>query len=821
MPDFTPIFQAAGAQYSVDPTILRAIAMKESSMNPAAVNPASGASGLMGFTPATAKSYGINPLDPEQAIPTAARMFAENLKRFNGNVEDAVAAHFAGPNQKLWGPKTSQYVDQVSGIFGQMKNGSLAAPESAGGADPILDMAKSIQAGGAPSGGQQAAAPAAASDPILSMAQNIASGKSPAPAASVSGAAAVPPAAGQSNDAGLAQDLAAGGASPNTLTELAQIARGGAHGVGSFFNNVANLVEKGVASGLNAIPGVRNTGLARAATNAANSDVAMQSSADQRFSQSASPGEKAAAFVAPMAIPLGDLAVPGKAIGAGVKMIPGMGGAIGRAVGTGLGNAATGAVVSGAAPIDPNQPYWPQVARNAEVGAGIGAALPAAISAGKAVGSNIWNALRPVVAPAQYVGRGLANALGEQAPEVASNIRSAPEFVRGSMPTTAQAGANPVLVATEKAAANANPDLRNALAQRAIANNDARWQALTGVAQTPEAQQAAVAARDAAAAPLYQQAHQATANVGPAFMRYAQIPEMQEAMQRANQLASLDAAVDRGIAPVWPTPTSKTINGAALDYTSRALGDMIDEAQRAGAKSKAGALAALRGKVDGWTQTYIPGVQQARAAYAAGSVPVNTMEVGQQIANGLGTRAMNPGGAPEIQMMPFRSALTKAMGSGDAAKYGIDADALNSLQGIGQDLQRATISNSLRSPGSDTAYNLAAQGWLARQLYGPTFGGSSGIGKGIAAGGALLTGHPIAAAAILGGAKKIGQMAGTPLQAELSNFLLNPDALLPYLDARAAGPVNGTQQALAAALRRQVIPAVVGGVTRRSLVNSQ
>jgi hypothetical protein len=261
---------------------------------------------------------------------------------------------------------------------------------------------------------------------------------------------------------------------------------------------------------------------------------------------------------------------------------------------------------------------------------------------------------------------------------------------------------------------------------------------------------------------------------------------------------------------VWPSPQSKAINGAALDYTSRALGDMINEAKSSGSTTKAGALAALKNNVDQWTQQYIPGVQQARGAYASGSVPVNTMEVGQQIANGLGTRAMNAGGAPEIQLMPYRAALTKAMSGAD---HGIDANALGALQGIGQDLQRATVSNSIRSPGSDTAYNLAANGWLAKQLYGPSFQGATGLGKAVAAGGALLAGHPLAAGGALAASNKIGQAVGTKLQGKLGGYLLDADTLLPFLDARAAAPAG---QALPGPVVRGLLnygrPAVVNGL---------
>ena len=830
MADFTPIFQAAGAQYNVDPTILHAIAMKESSMNPAAVNPDTGATGLMQFMPAPAKAFGIDPTDPQQSIFAAAHMFRQNLDRFNGNVESAVAANFAGPDQQNWGPKTSQYVDQVSGIFNSLKQGSPTGMQpQQGGADPLLAMAQGIAQG-------KAAAPSAApqtapgADPLMAMAQGIAQGKTqPAPptVSTAGGTGVAPPQAAVAQQSGLAQDLAAGGGSPDSWNDMKQVFGGAAHGIGSMVSNAANLAEKGVASGVNAIPGVRGSSVGNWLTNTANSDVAAQAAADQQFKQTASPGAQASALVAPMLVPLGGAASAAGAIRNGVTALPLMGGTLGRLLGAGIGNAATGAALSASSQIDPSQDYWSQVGHNALVGAGVGAGVPAAVGAATGVGRAVSNVAQPILNPRAYVGEGLANAIGDDAGQVAGNIRSAPQFVPGSAPTTAQAGANPVLVQTEKAQANANPEFKTAATQRAIDNNDARWQALMGVAQTPADLQAAQQARTAAAQPLYDSAHQATANIGPAFMRYAQIPEMQEAMQRANGIASLDAAVGRGVPPVWPTAPvpgvsagSRAINGAALDYTSRALGDMIGEAQRAGSTTRAGALSELKSNVDNWMGMYVPGVQQARTAYAAGSVPVNTMEVGQQIANGLGTRPMNAGGAPEIQMMPYRAALTKAMNSGNAADYGIDANALGTLQGIGQDLQRATVSNSIKSPGSDTAYNLAANGWLARRLYGDNFQGG-GVGKALgmaaqaggAAGGAALFGPAGAGVgSALGsgvGAMLNGSRVGGRLNEHLGQMLLNPQELLPYLDAHAAAQANPGQLTLGQTLGRrlQYLPA--------------
>src|ERR1700761_2739646 len=81
------------------------------------------------------------------------------------------------------------------------------------------------------------------------------------PAASAPVAASAPaaqsvPVAAPAQAGGLDTDLAARGASPATAGDLLAILKAGGHGIGSMINNAANVVEKGVASGLNAIPGV-------------------------------------------------------------------------------------------------------------------------------------------------------------------------------------------------------------------------------------------------------------------------------------------------------------------------------------------------------------------------------------------------------------------------------------------------------------------------------------------------------------------------------------------------------------------------------------
>ena len=133
LPDWVPQeymnpIMAAASQYQVDPLALAAIAKQESGFNPGAIGPMTKygkAQGMFQFLPSTAKSYGIDPLDPTQAANATAKMLAENLRKF-GTLEQAIMAHHGGPNTKIWGPKTRAYGDSVMGIMGN--NQSIANP---------------------------------------------------------------------------------------------------------------------------------------------------------------------------------------------------------------------------------------------------------------------------------------------------------------------------------------------------------------------------------------------------------------------------------------------------------------------------------------------------------------------------------------------------------------------------------------------------------------------------------------------------------------------------------------------------------------------
>jgi len=115
------IFEAAGRRYNLSPDLLKAVAKVESNFRPDATSRA-GAMGIMQLMPGTARYLGVDdPFDPQQSIFGGARYLREQLDRFNGDIELALAAYNAGwPTVKQHGGippfrETQAYVQKVLG----------------------------------------------------------------------------------------------------------------------------------------------------------------------------------------------------------------------------------------------------------------------------------------------------------------------------------------------------------------------------------------------------------------------------------------------------------------------------------------------------------------------------------------------------------------------------------------------------------------------------------------------------------------------------------------------------------------------------------
>ena len=119
---FDNLIVDAGTRYGVDPSLVKAVVLAESGMNPTAVS-RSGAQGLMQLMPFTAEELNVtDPFDPAQCIDGGTRYLAKMLKIFNGNRRLALAGYNAGPNRvkpKMRVPdipETQTYVERVEAL---------------------------------------------------------------------------------------------------------------------------------------------------------------------------------------------------------------------------------------------------------------------------------------------------------------------------------------------------------------------------------------------------------------------------------------------------------------------------------------------------------------------------------------------------------------------------------------------------------------------------------------------------------------------------------------------------------------------------------
>jgi soluble lytic murein transglycosylase-like protein len=106
----TPVDETAGpprwqgrvaelaAKYDISPALLEALVWQESRWRENAVSPV-GARGLAQLMPGTARQLGVNPDDPHANLEGGARYLREQLDRFGGDLEKALAAYNAGPGR--------------------------------------------------------------------------------------------------------------------------------------------------------------------------------------------------------------------------------------------------------------------------------------------------------------------------------------------------------------------------------------------------------------------------------------------------------------------------------------------------------------------------------------------------------------------------------------------------------------------------------------------------------------------------------------------------------------------------------------------------
>lgn len=124
---FEPYIQEAAQLYHLDPNLIKAIIMQESSFRPNLVEPSSGATGLMQLMESTSKDAGLDPnlrTDPRQNILTASKFIRHIYDKYR-NWPLTLAAYNSGQNRRTIRsgqipniPETRNYVRRVMAYWG-------------------------------------------------------------------------------------------------------------------------------------------------------------------------------------------------------------------------------------------------------------------------------------------------------------------------------------------------------------------------------------------------------------------------------------------------------------------------------------------------------------------------------------------------------------------------------------------------------------------------------------------------------------------------------------------------------------------------------
>lgn len=500
-------------------------------------------------------------------------------------------------------------------------------------------------------------------------------------------------------------------------------------------------------------------------------------------------------------------------------------------IGAKLASAGTqGAVVSAAQPVDTSTSlsdlvtgaqrpgYWQKKGDSMALGAALGAAIPAAAGTARAVYQGVKNAAAPIVAPASVVAPSIEQLLTRdgQLPvqDVIDQLRTPGARVEGSLPTTAQVlaggteGGHPQVVMAEKAVSN-TPEGKLLFADRENANNAARLASIRGLAGTDADMAAAIEARKAATGPAIEKML-ADPVQNPTVLQTSQPIRAGAVLAKIDALAKTSFGTDPVIAKTLAAVRKQVADAAdntdvnAYTYTPsqlRALKnepyvrpDLLDGIRQnlrntirdnasngaVSSKQEAG-LEPLADHIASAIDAANPGYRNYLASYAKASQPINSMEAAGSVLDhvaGAG-RGANSAGDAQVTLPRVASALAKALKN---SPYALDDKTQAGLEAVQADLQRASISNSIRSPGSDTSFNLQAPGWLAGKLYGADMTGGAKGAKALAAAlgglGGMITGGPMGAA---GGAtaghaiaNKVSTMGQQRAAAMLAKALAEP-----------------------------------------------
>lgn len=416
-----------------------------------------------------------------------------------------------------------------------------------------------------------------------------------------------------------------------------------------------------------------------------------------------------------------------------VALIPGANGIVGGTIAGGAMGALT--------PTASKESPWDDVL----LGAGFGAAGPVL---GKVLGAGYKGLVRPWFEGGRrgMVGDALNRAAGSEYDDILKAIENnSHEYVPGSLPTLAEASANPSMARIQKTVRNKTGESSSQLIQRERENALARRQGLLDIAGTDADMFAAKAARGNLTRPLYDQAGKASLFSDDALNALLDRPSLRAAEARAENLAKErgdiiswgkdlpERKVATGLLDDTGAPILKDVpaefsqhSGKGLQYLKMALDDMLDNPKASGIGShEEAALQKTRAELMSWLEQSNPDFISANRAYAQLSRPINQMEVGKRLFESLTPPLAENSLISRETANKFAHALRNEENLVKQAtgqkKRGL-RDVMtprqqNVIDNTLLDLQRAGLADDLmKAKGSDTAQNLLSDNFVESGL---------------------------------------------------------------------------------------------------------
>ena len=356
---------------------------------------------------------------------------------------------------------------------------------------------------------------------------------------------------------------------------------------------------------------------------------------------------------------------------------------------------------------------------------GMGAAAGAAVPLGGAVVKSGWSFGEPLFNKGREAIAGrVLNRVASEGNDAAAQLRSrtdvvnrlkgATEMVPGSAPTAAQVAESGGIAALERQAAAANPA---DYTRRAMEQSSARMNALRSIAGDDAAMASALAARDAAKSALYAQADVGIAPVDGFFKSLLTRPQFAKAVNDAQELAKNSGLPDIFFRNSKGEPVA--LIGQGAHYVKKALDEMgeFGSASYTG-KTAAGNANKTNELFQNWLKQHIPEYDAGRQAFAAGSKPINQMEIGRALLDkaqpalaDFGALGRETGATYATALRNADALAAKATGFPGARMSNVlDPQQMALVEGVAKDLARKANAQDLgRGVGSDTFQKLSMQ----------------------------------------------------------------------------------------------------------------